>query len=101
MTKNSNNSKINLFSDNALADQEKQRCKRQKSYSRIISDPIIIFGRQVEIQGTYVSKIRRTNSTPRKGGAALTTDIIGILAILEVVKSFNPPGSVIIACLPA
>ena len=86
MTKNSNNRKINLLSDSAGADQQKQRCKRQNSYSRIISGPIIIFGRQVEIQGTYFTKIKRMNSTPKKGGAALTTDIICIPAKPEVTK---------------
>ena len=57
---------------------------------------MIIVGRNVEIQGTYVTKIKKTNRTPRKGRAALTTDIIGIPATPEVTKRFNPTGGVII-----
>ena len=69
--------------------------RETKSYFRIISGPMIILGRNVEIQGTYVTKIKKINKTPRKGRAALTTDIIGIPATPEVTKRFNPTGGVI------
>ena len=55
-----------------------------------------MLGRNVEIQGTYVTKIKKTKRTPRNGRAAFTTDIIGIPATPEVTKRFNPTGGVII-----
>tara|TARA_Y100000385_G_C12657803_1_gene452378 strand:- start:86 stop:295 length:210 start_codon:yes stop_codon:yes gene_type:complete len=45
-------------------------------------------GKNIEIQGTYVTKIKKTKSTPRNGRAAFTTDIIGMPATPEVTKIF-------------
>jgi hypothetical protein len=50
-----------------------------------------MFGRKVEIQGTYVTIIKKTNKTPKNGNAAFTTDMIGIPATPDVTKRFNQP----------
>ena len=65
-------------------------------YFVIISGPIKYVGRKVERIGTYVTRIKKTNNTAKKGSAARTTDIMGIPATPEVTNRFNPTGGVII-----
>jgi len=65
-------------------------------YLVMISGPIIRVGNHVLRAGIYVTMIKNTKRTARKGKAARTTLIIGMFATPDVTNRFSPTGGVII-----
>ena len=66
-----------------------------RRYWVISSGPIKAVGRNVDIHGTYVTMIKKTNKIIKNGRAARTTLIIGIPATPDVTNRFRPTGGVI------